>query len=1227
MHWGGNTAVAQTDVTARYIQNPGFEEEYVRFLDINNDRGVEKPNGWSVEWYQANADRNGMTFVATEMNQDKIVWSAPSGNAYFGRMRWQNSTLYLRQTMRDLRPGKYTLNFKATAYTNGGGTLSVSVAGQTKSVNVESTDPSSWNDYSIDFTIADGQKYATIEVKAERTKELFKYGIDEFTLSYDGSTYYSTIISKAQALYDDNKDWATDADILAQAITDNSGKADVADINVAIVALETAMATFKETNTVDMTARIVNPTFDSNINGWTCTGSSGKFQRQNSTQVNFAGGFLESWCNSGTGANNHKNFDVHQEITGLPKGEYTIKAAVLAQMQGSKEAFSDKSSTYKNKKHGGPYYIDDEHGVWLYGTSGTTTSSCWANSDNPAFVSGVGSEYRTATVDVQDGTLTIGFKGIGSTNGGTELGTYANWIACDNWTLSYFGFDPTTLLSNLATLQSEAEALLANAEYTNVTGSERTELVAAKEVTPTESKAAIETAISNLQAAINTFKAAKTSYDNFVEEKTTADKFDISIEAPTSAADAVTKMQQLNVAEYTTVTNEYTTSIELGTWAKSGAANFNNEHWSGTKRDYLNQDDSDGKGWNSSAWTMTCEQTITLPAGEYVFKAAGRKSANAYLNLVVKNGETTIGTVSNFPNGNVGRGITIDGEASFDEGKTYANNNNGKGWQWRFVPFTLDAETSVTISINAGANAIHNWASFGDYTVMAKPSLVASKSAYNQVCANADAAINEFPVATCAEISAVNTAKTVSEETIVAYDNATAAVTAAVETLTAAKATYQALVNAKNAEQSELPYAESSKYNALTTAKTVEITAETTATDAETYTANITTALRAYYESNGKAEGVTGAVDCTDKVTNADFSDGLNGWSSSQGGGELGTLNGETWTNADGSAGGKYYDYNNGSANNQHGYQVVTGLDPGKYIVTLKARAKSGFYLYLFVNDNKKVDINEIGNTGGVFDRGWNDYTAEFIVDKAGSVKIEVANTPPSNQAGWFGFGDVRLFRIGELDAVTLDETTNNTITAGVAKVTLKRNIVADVWNTLVLPFDMTNEEVGTVFGAGAQVAEFSNSEGVNVNFDTTEEGIKANTPVLLKADAATEFSFNGYTLVVGEPKAAGTEYDFVGSYNASYNLNEGEYMLNGSKFWKEEGDGYYIKGFRAYLKATAPSAAKSLNLVIDGQTTGLKLNTVTGDVEGETYNIAGQKVTDTYKGIVIKNGRKSVRK
>ena len=258
----------------------------------------------------------------------------------------------------------------------------------------------------------------------------------------------------------------------------------------------------------------------------------------------------------------------------------------------------------------------------------------------------------------------------------------------------------------------------------------------------------------------------------------------------------------------------------------------------------------------------------------------------------------------------------------------------------------------------------------------------------------------------------------------------------------------------------------------------------------------------------------------------------------------------------------------------------------------------------------------------------WDDYSLVTTVDKSGELLVKISGVTNS-KSSWFGFNNFRLVKIANLDQITLEEDKDNSITAGLDDVTLKRTIVANVWNTLVLPFHMTNDEVLSVFGADAQVAAFSNTDGENVNFDTTTEGIKANVPVLLKAAAGTEYAFNGYTLVKGTPKFEGTQYDFVGNYNAKYNLADGEYMLSGSKFWKNDGaKNYHVKGFRAYLSPKTPeAAANSLNLVIDGTTTGLKLNTVTGEVEGESYNLAGQRVADSYKGLVIKNGKKVIRR
>ena len=53
----------------------------------------------------------------------------------------------------------------------------------------------------------------------------------------------------------------------------------------------------------------------------------------------------------------------------------------------------------------------------------------------------------------------------------------------------------------------------------------------------------------------------------------------------------------------------------------------------------------------------------------------------------------------------------------------------------------MDLDTEITFDIEAGADVIHNWASFGDYTVMAKPSVAASIAAYNQAVDDAKAAL------------------------------------------------------------------------------------------------------------------------------------------------------------------------------------------------------------------------------------------------------------------------------------------------------------------------------------------------------------------------------------------------------------------------------------------------------------------------------------------------------
>ena len=585
------------------------------------------------------------------------------------------------------------------------------------------------------------------------------------------------------------------------------------------------------------------------------------------------------------------------------------------------------------------------------------------------------------------------------------------------------------------------------------------------------------------------------------------------------------------------------------------------------------------------------------------------------------------GTLSAVNQGN--KSLAITGASLNLNDKSVSVSGTWKDYSVTYV-LKRDGELTASYVINA------NWVAMDGLSLKYTQSyLDYLKEQYAVVKATATETLNNTDYAAVKGLEKTELANAINqnpEETKSALEAAINKLESAISAFTSAQPKYQALVDAKTLVQEELAYASKDKYTEFTTSK--EATA-TSAADAETKANAIISARRAYIESNGMAKGVVGAEDYTSKVTNPNFTDGVNGWNQSQD--KNGSAkDGETWTNVNGTKGGKYYDYWNGSANNQRVSQEVANLTPGKYIVTVKARAQQGFWMSLRINDNEKnaTDINEIGNTGGVFDRGWNDYTAEFTVGANGKVKIEVGNYKPDgvdNKGGWFSFGDVRLVRLGNRD-VTLDEATDNTFEAMDANVTLKRSFVANKWNTLVLPFAVSAEDVKAKFGNDAKVVEYSNAEDVNINFTTSTNGIKANVPVLIMpaaVNAENTYTFNSVSIVVADPnpKADGTNYSFVGSYK-SYNLVNDDYMLYADKWWKTEtGDTYKIKAFRAYIKANTPAAAKQLNLVIDGQTTGLKLNTVNGNIEGETYNIAGQRVANSYKGLVIKNGKKIIKK
>lgn len=609
---------------------------------------------------------------------------------------------------------------------------------------------------------------------------------------------------------------------------------------------------------------------------------------------------------------------------------------------------------------------------------------------------------------------------------------------------------------------------------------------------------------------------------------------------------------------------------------------------------------SDNNGRLSGKYSAS--QTIyDIPAGVYVLS----------------------GTLSAVNQGN--KSLAITGASLNLNDKSVSVSGKWKDYSVTYV-LKRDGELTASYFIN---NSNANWVAMDGLSLKYTQSyLDYLKEQYAVVKATATETLNNTDYAAVKGLEKTELANAINqnpEETKSALEAAINKLESAISAFTSAQPKYQALVDAKTLVQEELAYASKDKYTEFTTSK--EATA-TSAADAETKANAIIAARRAYIESNGMAEGVVGAENCTSNLQVTVAGENMPGVSYA----ELIINSGQGATDSEGNITNKYYDTNGtfwGSDNlKAQMTQNASGLKSGKYLLTVAARGEASLNNLTLTAGSNSINL-PIQTPNNIFGNNWDDYSIETIVDNSGNLNIKIEGQTNKSHA-WFSFNNFRLYRLGDLDAVALDETADNIIEAKVADVTLKRTFVANKWNTLVLPFAVSAEDVKAKFGNDAKVVEYSNAEDVNINFTTSINGIKANVPVLIMpaaVNADNTYTFNGVSIVVADPNADGTTYSFVGSYKP-YNLVNDDYMLYADKWWKTEaGDTYKINAFRAYIKANTSAAAKQLNLVIDGQTTGLKLNTVNGNIEGETYNIAGQRVANSYKGLVIKNGKKIIKK
>ncbi|WP_288918566.1 Ig-like domain-containing protein [uncultured Prevotella sp.] len=221
----------------------------------------------------------------------------------------------------------------------------------------------------------------------------------------------------------------------------------------------------------------------------------------------------------------------------------------------------------------------------------------------------------------------------------------------------------------------------------------------------------------------------------------------------------------------------------------------------------------------------------------------------------------------------------------------------------------------------------------------------------------------------------------------------------------------------------------------------------------------------------------------------------------------------------------------------------------------------------------------------------------------------------------------------------TIDENVNsNAITAGEnGTVTIYRTFNANAWNTLVLPFDLTANQLPVKFGADAKFATYigtsKNNDGTyTLKFESTT-ALTANTPVFVwGANDKELYEFSGVKVVKADPVSTpdGAAFSFTGSYDNT-TLNAGDWFISSdNKFYRALGT-ETMKPMRAVFRPVSAAAAKGLSFSIDGgEATGISAITADGSIivndNAPMYNLAGQRVSDSYKGVVIKNGKKFIK-
>jgi hypothetical protein len=242
----------------------------------------------------------------------------------------------------------------------------------------------------------------------------------------------------------------------------------------------------------------------------------------------------------------------------------------------------------------------------------------------------------------------------------------------------------------------------------------------------------------------------------------------------------------------------------------------------------------------------------------------------------------------------------------------------------------------------------------------------------------------------------------------------------------------------------------------------------------------------------------------------------------------------------------------------------------------------------------------------------------------AGNYTVKVENT-----YSWSN-GHVVSLAVTQPSLITIDEAAeNNDILVanyydGSKDIQINRTIVAGMYNTICLPFDVENAQLKAIFGSDVELKQMSSAEldgnVLNLIFEDATS-IYRGTPYLIKtsSDVVDPIFVNVIVKAKVAAQTSGTNADFIGNFiKSEVPAGENNLFLGPDNLLYFSQNATPIKGMRAYFQVKGVSnpsqAIKHARIVMNGQVaTDISL------VNAEQVN--SKKMIENGQLVIIRDG------